>query len=128
MWEARLFVDLETGDSCRRLHDQPSTKAEVPPRLNPLKLGSDGIAISADGKTLYYCPLMSRRLSSVAIDALADRSLAPAAVAALRRGCHRFHAGTLRPPSPEGDRRTTIGSRWLLLLAGDVARMVRSWR
>ena len=103
---------------------------ERPPdgKAKPLKLGSDGIAISADGKTLSYCPLMSRRLSSVAIDALADRSLAPAAVAALRRGCHRFHAGTLRPPSPEGDRRTTTGSRWLLLLAGDVARMVRSWR
>jgi len=94
-----IVVDLETGDSWRRLHDHPSTKAEVPPRFlplvegrplmerrpdgtaKPLKLGSDGIAISADAKSLYYCPLMSRRLYSVATDALADRSLDPAAVA-----------------------------------------------
>lgn len=38
-------------------------------------MGSDGIAISADGARLYYCPLGSRRLYSVATDALSDRSL-----------------------------------------------------
>lgn len=45
-------------------------------------MGSDGIAISADGSRLYYCPLASRRLYSVAIDALADRSIDDSAVAA----------------------------------------------
>ncbi|MCY7347264.1 MAG: hypothetical protein LH614_13705 [Pyrinomonadaceae bacterium] len=37
--------------------------------------GADGIAISADGARLFYCPLGSRRLYSVATDALFDRNL-----------------------------------------------------
>ena len=48
----------------------------------PVKMGADGIAISADGSRLYYCPLVSRRLYSVAIDALVDRSLDEQSVAA----------------------------------------------
>jgi sugar lactone lactonase YvrE len=38
----------------------------------PLKIGVDGIAISADGTRLYYCPLISRCLYSVDTEALAD--------------------------------------------------------
>ncbi|MDQ3868427.1 MAG: major royal jelly family protein, partial [Thermoproteota archaeon] len=45
-------------------------------------MGSDGIAISADGARLYYSPLGSRKLYSVATDALADRSLDEREVAA----------------------------------------------
>jgi sugar lactone lactonase YvrE len=87
-----IVVDLASGESWRRLHDHPSTKAEPlhkfqpvvegqpllqrppdgPPR--PLTLGSDGIAITADGSRLYYCPLASRRWYSVSTEALADRS------------------------------------------------------
>lgn len=37
-------------------------------------MGSDGIAISADGRRLYYCPLGSRKLYSVDTNALVDRS------------------------------------------------------
>jgi sugar lactone lactonase YvrE len=37
-----------------------------------LKIGADGIAISNDGKTLYFCPLASRRIYSVSTEALAD--------------------------------------------------------
>jgi sugar lactone lactonase YvrE len=48
-------------------------------------MGSDGIAISADGERLYYCPLASRRLYSVSAAALADRSADDAAVAATVR-------------------------------------------
>ena len=40
---------------------------------SPLKLGSDGIAISADGERLFYCPLAGRRLYSVSVDALAEQ-------------------------------------------------------
>lgn len=83
-----VVVDLASGRSWRRLHDHPSTKAE--PMFRPsvegrtlmnrqpgkppsfLTLGSDGIAISADGERLFYCPLASRRLYSVSVDALAD--------------------------------------------------------
>lgn len=93
-----IVVDLASGKSWRRLNDHPSTKAEpnfLPtvegrPLLNrppnkppsPLKLGSDGIAISADGKRLFYCALASRRLYSVSVDALANEQLNDAQVAA----------------------------------------------
>jgi len=95
-----IVVDLASGESWRRLHDHPSTKAEEPPSFlpiaegrpllerqpdgatKPVKMGADGIAISADGARLYYCPLASRQLYSVAIDALVDRSLDDRAVAA----------------------------------------------
>ncbi|MGY0003198.1 L-dopachrome tautomerase-related protein [Micromonospora sp. I033] len=95
-----IVVDLATGASWRRLHDHPSTKAEPPgsfrpvvegrPLLErpadgppkPVGMGSDGIAISADGTRLHYCPLASRRWYSVATDALADRTLREEQVAA----------------------------------------------
>ena len=48
----------------------------------PMTMGADGIAISADGSRLYYCPLMSRRLYSVEIDALVNRALDDGSVAA----------------------------------------------
>lgn len=85
-----IVVDLATGESWRRLHDHPSTKAE--PNFAPLvegqpmmarqpgqpeayvKIGSDGIAISRDKRTLFYCPLAGQHLYSVSVDALADRN------------------------------------------------------
>ncbi|HVR87584.1 MAG TPA: L-dopachrome tautomerase-related protein [Planctomycetota bacterium] len=98
---AILVVDLATGDSRRRLHDHPSTRAE--PRFLPfvegrelrrrppgkatqyLSAGADGIALGADGKRLYYCPLASRRLYSVDTDALRDERAAEETVAATVR-------------------------------------------
>jgi sugar lactone lactonase YvrE len=96
-----IVVDLGTGESWRQLNDHPSTKAEdiktfLPivegrPFLEPQPdgsvkqgagMGTDGIAISADGARLYYCPLGSRKLYSVDTDALCDRSLNEKAVAA----------------------------------------------
>ncbi|GAA1892601.1 L-dopachrome tautomerase-related protein [Asanoa iriomotensis] len=95
-----VVVDLATGESWRRLHDHPSTKAPPVHATRPvvegryflnrpgdadpsqLTFGSDGIAISADGSRLFYCPLMSRHLYSVSVDALCDRSLDDDAVAA----------------------------------------------
>ena len=46
-----------------------------------LEVGADGIAISADARTLYYCPLTGRHLYSVSVDALADRTRSDADVA-----------------------------------------------
>lgn len=92
-----VVVDLATKRSWRRLHDHPSTKAEPgflplvegrpvlqrkpgqPPQH--LGLGSDGIAMGADGERLYYCPLASRRIYSVSVDALSDPRLDDAVVA-----------------------------------------------
>jgi sugar lactone lactonase YvrE len=95
-----IVVDLASGESWRRLHDHPSTKAVLPPSLRmlvegrdfverdengqtaPISLGSDGIALGHDGARLYYCPLASRRLYSVATDALVDRAVSDEEVAA----------------------------------------------
>ena len=94
-----IVVDLDSGKSWRRLNDHPSTKAVknfLPsvegqvvrnrPSANqpstPITIGSDGIAISADGKTLYYCPLARRRLYSVSTDALANEQITDEQVAA----------------------------------------------
>ena len=89
-----IAVDLASGDSWRRLHDHPSTKAEDIQTFLPIVegrpfleqqpdgsvkqgagMGSDGIAIGADGERLYYCPLGSRTLFSAETNSLADRSL-----------------------------------------------------
>lgn len=93
-----IVVDLNTGRSWRRLNDHPSTKARTgfvptvegqplmvrrpgePPA--PMKIGSDGIAISPDGSRLFYCALADRKLYSVGVDALIDEKQDDAAVAA----------------------------------------------
>lgn len=96
-----IVVDLASGKSWRRLNDHPSTKPDtafVPvvegeilqvrlPGQPPARfaVGSDGIAISPDSKTLYYCPLTSRRFYSVSVDALADRNKSDADVASTVR-------------------------------------------
>ncbi len=83
-----IVVDLATGMGRRRLHDHPSTKADKnflpivegrplmnrPPGGKPthMTFGSDGIALTHDGKHLYYCPLSSRRLYRVRTDAFVD--------------------------------------------------------
>jgi sugar lactone lactonase YvrE len=98
-----IVVDLETGDAWRRLHDHPSTKAEPPERFlpvvegrpfmerpadgapKPVTMGSDGIAITADGRRIVYCPLASRHWYSVTTDALVDRASGDEEVAATVR-------------------------------------------
>jgi sugar lactone lactonase YvrE len=96
-----IIVDFATGKSRRRLNDHPSTKAEpsflpfvegeAVMRRKPgqppehLKLGSDGIAISADGASIFYCPLASRKLYSVSTDALLNDSMTDVQVAATVR-------------------------------------------
>ncbi len=95
---AIIVVDLASQQSWRRLSNHPSTQPDpqfVPvvegqimlmrlPGQAParLEVGADGIGISADSKTLYYCPLIGRHLYSVSVDALADRSKSDAEVAA----------------------------------------------
>jgi sugar lactone lactonase YvrE len=92
-----VVVDLDSGRSWRKLNDHPTTRPDPsflatvegsplvqyadgqPPR--PFRGGADGIAISSDGRTLYYCPLGSRHLYSVSTDALADEAAPDAVVA-----------------------------------------------
>lgn len=87
---AIIVVDLASGRSWRRLNEHPSTEPETdflpivegkhlknrPPQgePSPITIGADGIAIGAEGKRLFYCPLSSRQLYSVSVDALVDKS------------------------------------------------------
>jgi sugar lactone lactonase YvrE len=92
-----IVVDLASGKIWRRLNNHPSTRPDPgfvpvvegeilqfrimgqPPQR--FRVGVDGIAISPDGKMLYYCPLTSRHLYSVSVDALMDQSKSDAEVA-----------------------------------------------
>jgi sugar lactone lactonase YvrE len=85
-----IVVDLDSGESWRKLTGHPSTSAD--PAFVPIVEGerfalrekgrppvalhfaSNGIAISADGATLYNSPLSSRHLYSVPTALLLDRS------------------------------------------------------
>lgn len=88
---AIIVVDLENGNAFRRLNGANSTspdpyflpKVEGEILMNrnedgstsPFRLASDGIAISPDGKILFYCPLSSRHLYSISTEALRDRTI-----------------------------------------------------
>jgi sugar lactone lactonase YvrE len=92
-----IVVDLDSGESWRKLTGHKSTSPDPafipvvegerlaarekgkPPA--PFNVASDGIAISADGATLYYCPLSSRHLYSIPTAVLLDRSASEAVVA-----------------------------------------------
>ncbi|WP_196807442.1 L-dopachrome tautomerase-related protein [Candidatus Solirubrobacter pratensis] len=73
-----IVVDLASGRSWRKLTGHPAMLpvdgflAIIEGRPLPLGIGVDGIAISADGDRLFVCPLASRRLLSVSVDALAN--------------------------------------------------------
>ena len=92
-----VVVDLTSGESWRRLNDHPSTRAtsnfapivegqplmaREPGKPAYLKMGSDGIALSGDKKTIFYCPLISRHLYSVNAEVLRNRNKSDADVAA----------------------------------------------
>jgi len=92
-----IVVDLASGKAMRRLSGHKTTNAEKDfvatidgqQMLNrapdgttsKLLVASDGIALSADGETLYYCALSSRRLYSVPTAALRDANLSDAEIA-----------------------------------------------
>ena len=85
-----ITIDLGTSQSWRHLDNTPQVTSEpgfVPiiwgevaynfdasaGRLLQSSFGSDGIALSADGDTLYWCPIGSRTLYSVPTERLRDR-------------------------------------------------------
>jgi sugar lactone lactonase YvrE len=86
---ALIVIDLATGTSWAKLRGHHSTTAEPGYRAivqgkvrDNYVVGADGIAISADGSRLYYCPLSSRRLYSVSTELLLDRAATDEATAA----------------------------------------------
>lgn len=98
---AIIVVDLATGKSKRRLNQHVSVLAEpgflmfaegrpvyqtLPGHpAEPVKFAADGIAISNDGKLLYYCPINSTKLYAVSTEALRDPSKSDADVEATVR-------------------------------------------
>lgn len=81
-----LVVDIASGKVTRALQDHRSVRPDPgvkiyverreliqtkgPDKGKPFIVGADGIALSPDGKWLYYCPLTSHRLYRVPTDAL----------------------------------------------------------
>ena len=78
-----VIVDLGIGESCRHLHNTPEVKAQrgfvpfiwgevvysLPGPDQPVSFagnfGADGIAMSADGETLFWAAVESRTLYSI---------------------------------------------------------------
>jgi len=93
-----IVVDIATGKAMRRLSGHPTTMPDqdfVPtlegkPLMNrpkggtpsPWLVASDGIAISSDGATLFYCALSSRHLYAVPTALLRDPNATDAEIAA----------------------------------------------
>ena len=93
---AIIVVDLATGKSMRRLNQHPSVESEpgflmfaegqpvyqtLPGHpAEPVLFAADGIAISADGKELFFCPINSTKLYAVSTDFLRDKSKSDAQV------------------------------------------------
>ena len=86
-----IVVDLASGKSRRRLTGHTSVMPDptfvplvegqalklrqVDEESKPFRVGSDGIAISPDGETLYYRSLTSRHLYSIPVNDLIDQSM-----------------------------------------------------
>jgi sugar lactone lactonase YvrE len=85
-----VVVDLASGRSWRKLNNDKAVSAD--PKFatvmdgkafelrkpgedpKPLKVGSDGIAMSANRDRLWFCPLASRKLHNVSLDLLSDEN------------------------------------------------------
>jgi sugar lactone lactonase YvrE len=86
-----IVVDLESGQAWRKLdghesvmaenglelkvEDQPLKRRPAGGAEEPMKVHSDGIALSPDGSTLYYTPLTSRSVYAVPVASLVDQNL-----------------------------------------------------
>lgn len=119
-----IVVDLDSGHSWRKLSGHPVVRADpnfrpvIPgdplvtrPLMNrpeagtarPMTLGADGIALSNDGRRLYFCPLSSQRLYSVSTDALLDPKLTDDQVAGTLHQLGRDYASDGLESDAAGD-------------------------
>ncbi|CAM3209220.1 major royal jelly family protein [Pseudomonas floridensis] len=95
---AIIVLDIASGKAVRRLSGATSTSADrsIVPRVEgqelkmrnadgtskPFAVASDGIALSADRETLYFCALSSRHLYSVPTRLLRDPNVSEQQLAA----------------------------------------------
>ena len=86
-----IVLDLSTGDAFRILNGEHSTSVDpefLPKvegqilvnrdktgKVSPWQVAADGIALSPDGKVLYFCPLSSRHLYSIETDLIFDKNI-----------------------------------------------------
>ncbi len=100
---ARLANDPSTHPDPNFLpivEGQPLFHQEKGQSPQPFAIGSDGIAISADGSRLYYSPLSSRQLYSVSTDALRNRkSRGRPSGSDHQEGCGQGRLGTVSNPT-----------------------------
>lgn len=96
-----IVVDLATGKALRRLSGDPTTMPDkdftptiegqvlmnrpAGGKASPWLVATDGIAISPDGETLYYCALSSRHFYAVPTALLRDPAATDAQIAAAVR-------------------------------------------
>lgn len=96
-----VVVNLKTGDARFVLHGHPSTLSdssyhftvngqEMANAQGPVKINSDGIALSPDKQWLYYKPLTDNRLYRVSTDVLRDFHSTEAQIAAKVEDVGRF--------------------------------------
>lgn len=84
-----VVVDLDSGDAWRKLSGHPSVRAVSTPGFGiatksgpkTLTAGADGIALSPDGRTLWWTPLGSYELFSIDTDILVAPHVDPEQVA-----------------------------------------------
>jgi sugar lactone lactonase YvrE len=134
-----IVIDLQSGHAIRRLTGDRSTSADpqfVPVfdgktlmlrdgqgHAEPFRVASDGIALSADGQTLFFCPLASRHLYAIPTAMLRDPSVSDARLSAAVRdlgekgasdGLAADAAGAIYAGDYEHDsiRKSTTGSDW----------------
>ncbi len=137
---AIVVVDLATGKSFRRLNQHISTQGEPgflmfaegqpvyqtdPGKpAEPNLFAADGIAISADGKELYYCPISGTKLYGVSTAMLRDRTKSDADVASTVRivtgkmpsdGLESDQAGNIYLSDPVTDSIHVFSTRTLLM-------------
>jgi|GEM_PF-352134 len=96
-----IVVDIASGHSWRKLENDSSVMADKSLTMNvegqplkkrpagggeePVLINSDGIALSPDGKTLYYTPLTSHSVYAVSTDFLADQRAGMDSAAAVKK-------------------------------------------
>jgi sugar lactone lactonase YvrE len=96
-----VVVNLKTGASRMALHGHPSTLSdstyhftvfghEMTGAQGPVKINSDGIALSPDKQWLYYKPLTDNHLYRVSTDVLRDFKTTEAQIAAKVQHLGRF--------------------------------------
>jgi sugar lactone lactonase YvrE len=74
-WSTQPDADFSAAVEGRTVEKRPA-----PGQVEPFAIGSDGIAITED--RLFFCPLTSRRLHAVSLDALVDEDKTDEQVAA----------------------------------------------